>query len=723
MTPVGEARRSAPAWVRARFDDGISLNGGATMPARDGLLSSNVAWTAFLTTALTAFVFVTAGGDALAPNTWAEIVLVLAGAGIMGAAVVLAPQRPAHGAGALALFAALAALTLASVSWSVSPSDSWVEANRTFGYLAAFGAATALARVRPGQWRVLVLGVAATATIVSGYALLVKVFPGSLDPTELVGRLRSPFTYYNAVGLLAAMGLPPCIWAGAQREGRPLLKALAFPAITVLGIALVLCYSRGALIACVLGLAVWFVAVPLRLRGAMTLALGALFGAIGVIWALGSHPITSNNATLAARTSSGHSFGMVLVLLIAFSYAAGVGALYARDRFPVTQALRRRLGTGLVIAVACVPVAALGALAVSHRGFTGQISHIWSELTNSSSSGVSNNASRLTQVSNTRARYWREGVDVGKDHLLVGAGALGYATASERYSPDRLMSVHAHSFIVETFADFGLLGLAASLALLVAWAVASGRALELPPIRRSWLKRPKSESEAAAAGPLTHEQQLERAGLFTLLAVVIVFGAHSTIDWTWFIPGCAVPALLCAAWLAGHGPLRSAPEATCDPGTHGIRDETMPKPKLTQRPEALAGLCALAAIALVAAWSIWQPLRASDANQNALTALSHGKFAVAIADAKDSISINPTSAEPLWDLATIYAADGKARLAHATLIRAVRLQPSNPATWLQLGEYDLSSNRQHEALAVLRAALYLGPHNPETLNALTQAGA
>jgi cytochrome c-type biogenesis protein CcmH/NrfG len=56
-------------------------------------------------------------------------------------------------------------------------------------------------------------------------------------------------------------------------------------------------------------------------------------------------------------------------------------------------------------------------------------------------------------------------------------------------------------------------------------------------------------------------------------------------------------------------------------------------------------------------------------------------------------------------------------------VRAVRLQPSNPTTWLQLGEFDLSEHRSQEALAVLRAALYLGPHDPETLSAIAQARA
>ena len=43
--------------------------------------------------------------------------------------------------------------------------------------------------------------------------------------------------------------------------------------------------------------------------------------------------------------------------------------------------------------------------------------------------------------------------------------------------------------------------------------------------------------------------------MLTMLAVVLTFGIHSTIDWTWFFPGVTIPALVCAGWLAGRGPL------------------------------------------------------------------------------------------------------------------------------------------------------------------------
>ena len=57
--------------------------------------------------------------------------------------------RPLYGGGALLAFAVLAAGTALSVIWSLAPSDSWIEAARTFAYLALFAAGMALVRLEP----------------------------------------------------------------------------------------------------------------------------------------------------------------------------------------------------------------------------------------------------------------------------------------------------------------------------------------------------------------------------------------------------------------------------------------------------------------------------------------------------------------------------------------------------------------------------------------------
>jgi len=48
------------------------------------------------------------------------------------------------------------------------------------------------------------------------------------------------------------------------------------------------------------------------------------------------------------------------------------------------------------------------------------------------------------------------------------------------------------------------------------------------------------------------------------------------------------------------------------------------------------------------------------------------------------------------------------------------MQPSNPETWLTLGEYDLKNNPR-AAVAELRAAVYLNPESIAAQNAYVQA--
>ena len=89
--------------------------------------------------------------------------------------------------------------------------------------------------------------------MISGYALLVKVFPAALDANDQFGRLQAPFQYWNATGLIGALGLAPCLWAGARRERARAMRALAVPAVSVLVTVIVLSYSRGALLVAVSG--------------------------------------------------------------------------------------------------------------------------------------------------------------------------------------------------------------------------------------------------------------------------------------------------------------------------------------------------------------------------------------------------------------------------------------------------------------------------------------
>ncbi|MGZ4198378.1 MAG: O-antigen ligase family protein [Solirubrobacteraceae bacterium] len=667
MSSIAPAPEGAPS-----HPGEANASGGSRLPG----ISTDVALGTALAAGFALVAFLTAGGTDIGPNTWVEIALILVGAALAAAVVVFAAPGRAWGGVTLLLFGALAALTFASIAWSVQPDNSWTEANRTLSYLGAFGAAIAMARIVPERWAALLGALATAATVICAYALLVKVFPGTLDPNDLVGRLKAPFGYWNATGLIAALGVPACIWAGSRpRRGR-VLRALSIPALTIVLAVLVLSYSRGALIAVIVACGVWFALVPMRLRAALVLGLGAVGAAVLTLWALAHHPLTHDDIGLAARTHDGHVFGVVALLVLVAMTGVGFAATLAMDRVVLPAPARRRIATALMVAVALVPLAGLATVAASSRGLPGEVSHLWHSLTNANSV-VTESPGRLAELSNSRPRYWREGLKVGEHALTKGTGAGGFLTARTHYSADTLVAGHAHSYVIETFADLGLIGTLLSVALVVAWIIAAARTLGF-----------------GSARELPDGSVAERAGMVTMLAIVIAFGIHSAIDWTWFFPGVVIPALACAGWLAGRGPL-------AEPVGRGARK------RLTKSPAAAGIVLAIAAIAIGAAWIVWQPLRSSDADASAVTELLAGRTSAALADAHTAVSADPVSADALWELSELHIAIGDRAAARADLVRATSRQPSNPATWQRLGEFDLRYGHPRLAVAELRKSTQL----------------
>ena len=157
-------------------------------------------------------------------------------AGVAGCAALLAaPARRLYGRGRARACSAFCCLHGRVDHLGGRSRRRWVEANRTLAWFAAFALGVALARRAPQRWDALLGGVVLAAVIVCGYAVLTKVFPGALNPDEIYARLREPFGYWNSVGILAAMGVPACLWLGARRSGHAALNALAYPALGLAG--------------------------------------------------------------------------------------------------------------------------------------------------------------------------------------------------------------------------------------------------------------------------------------------------------------------------------------------------------------------------------------------------------------------------------------------------------------------------------------------------------
>jgi hypothetical protein len=557
-----------------------------------------------------------------------------------------------------------------------------------------------------GAWWSALLGAFCTATVaICIWAILTKVFPGALASDEVYARLREPFGYWNAVGLTAALGVPPTLWLGARRSGHAAINALAYPIMGILLLTVLLAYSRGSLLAVAVGCAFWFLVVPLRLRGVAVLAVGAL-GAVAVaVWVFAQDTLTKDGVPLDERATSGHELGIAVLAMALVLLAAGLAFGFAAARRSPSEPARKRAGATILVAVGLVPVILVVALAMSSKGLGGSISSGWNSLTDpNDKTQVLNDPSRLTSVGSVRARYWDESIKIFQAHPWQGVGAGAYKTARLRYRTDNLAVQHSHGYAVQTAADLGLFGLLVSLALMLAWVGATGRTLgwRLPGLPR--------RDAPAVAGARGLDPRVgfgpEHVAMATLATVVLVFGVHSFVDWTWYIPGTAVMALVAAGWVAGRGPLS---EPASDARMLGAR-----LAQGVRQPFRVALACGALALGLLAGWAALQPLRSVDSDNEAL-ALPPGptSYAKAVALTEKAEDQNPLSIDPLLTRALVESTAQHPDRARAALVEAIRRQPSNPQTWEYLSRFAVDQeNNPKLALRLLGPALYLDPHSP-----------
>lgn len=656
--------------------------------------------------------FVATGGLRLEPTTRVLIGLMLGGAALVATAIVRAPRSaagPVHGSVALLAFALLAVFTAVSVTWSLAPSDSWLEANRTFAYVAAFAGTLALARLAPGRWAAVLCGLAAAAVAVCAWALVTKVFPASLAGEETYARLRAPFEYWNSVGLMAASGVPPLLWLAARRSGHAALNALAWPALALVLVCVMLSYSRGALVALALGTGFWFAVVPLRLAGLLPLLASGAGAAALTAWAYSQDGLTTDRAPMAARVDAGHEFGALLLLVAAALLAAGLAAQFVRAQRPPSERVRNTVGQAALIVLALMLMGAVTAVAAAPGGIDGQARKAWDQLTDPQARTPANTPSRLTATSSVRARYWDEAFKVHATSPWLGTGAGGYVVARTRFRTDTLAVRHAHGYVPQTLADLGWAGLGLSLLALAAWAVAA----------------------AAATGLRRRDRGLpydaERVGLLSLVAVVIVFGAHSALDWTWFVPANMLAAVIAAAWVVGRGPLRRRLDAPAPAAATPVRRRRASRRErlveaLRRDRWGTAAAALVLVIGLAAAWTAFQPVRSVHASDAAYERLDRGAADAAASIAGIATKRNPLSVQALFDLAAIEQARSRLGAAEAALERAVRLEPANAETWRRLGRFRLDALKQPaDAVTAFQAAHYLDPQSPDSVSGVIEA--
>lgn len=575
----------------------------------------------------------------------ATIVLLVARVAVVERPFAGFGRGAATGAGALA---ALAVWTLLSAAWSDAPGRAVVEADRVFAYLLVL-VLFAVSPFRADRLRWIVRGVAVGAVIVCTAALASRLAPDlfSTAPNIVEDRLSFPLTYWNALALLAAIGLALCVaLASDPREPRA-ARIGAAAAVPCLATTALLTFSRGGLLVAVLAVALaLFLGRP---RAALAaLAATALPTAAALVFAYRAKLLATGDPTSARAAAEGH--GVALVVILA-TLAAGALLYFIERSLHVPRVPGLALGRRARILAVALTLALL-AVPIYH-----QVHRFGSTPATATTTDA---RARLTDPSsNGRIDYWRAALDGFGREPLHGTGAGTYQLTWWRYRSTRARVVHAHSLYLEALSDLGVIGVILVLASLAAPLAALARRIEGP--------------DRLAAG--------------ALLASAIAWTAHAALDWDWQVP--AVTAWLFAA--GGAALARAAPE-------HGRSLPLLARAGLGALLLVLAAGPALIAVsehqteAALHAYSAGDCERATAAARTANRALAlraepsavlglcaarDGRFATAIADMGTAHARDPGSWEYRYGLAIIRAAAG--RDPRPDITAALRLDPREPA--------------------------------------------
>jgi hypothetical protein len=315
------------------------------------------------------------------------------------------------------------------------------------------------------------------------------------------------------MGALAATGLVLCVrLAGDASRGR--LRIAAGAALPLLGLGLYLSFSRGALLAAVLGLAALLASVPHREQIAAA-ATAAVTGALAAV-AVTRFPAVESLA--AGGDAKREGLEMLLLLALLCASAAAAVHLIARRSGEKTGdggTRGRRIVAALAAVVILIPV--LGAPLALEAG-------------DAPSRGA--DAGRFGSVGSNRYAYWRVALETLAEHPLDGVGPSGFRVAWMEERPIDEAARDAHSLQLETGAELGLPGLA-FLGLLGGAIAAAGAAV----LRR----RP-----AAGAG---------------LVGALVTWSAAAAVDWMWEMPAVALVGLLLSAAIAAEAAATPEPSA------------------------------------------------------------------------------------------------------------------------------------------------------------------
>jgi O-Antigen ligase len=440
-------------------------------------------------------------------SIWVAVVLAA-----LGGARLPHSRSALVGVGALAL---LAIWTLLSILWAPIAGNAYHAGQIAVLYLGALLAGALV--LRPPVRRFVEPTLALGTVAVIGYGLSERLVPGVLHFARSVsaqGRLEQPLTYWNAMGALAAIGVVLCAGLAGERSRPRSLRSVAAAAVAPLGLGLYISFSRGALFAAFAGLVALLVIRPTR-SGVWAVARAVIVATVAALSAATLKGVTALGGSLSAREHDGL---VALVALGMVTLLAGLGQLWQSGRERTDELRLPRRAPLIATALICAGLAV--AIILGAKDSTAQ--------TQSLASG----ATRLATLRSNRFNYWSVALRAFGSHPFGGVGAGNWSVYWLRWRSLNEYAQDAHSLELQTLAELGLVGIGLLIGFITAAATAAARAV-------------RAVGDAAAVS----------------CAGVVVYLAHSPLDWDWQMPAVTLVAIVLAGGLLADADLRQSASA------------------------------------------------------------------------------------------------------------------------------------------------------------------
>ncbi len=630
---------------------------------------------------------------------------VAVGALVAGGLGRMLPRRDA--ALGIALLLAFAVWALIATAWSVRPDRSIAWGALVAGYALTVFVAGAAARVTPSARAIAVAALIGGASVLCAAALIGRLSP---DAAVTIGglknaiRLRGPLDYWNALGLVAAIGALAAARQATDADRSVPLRVACGAVVPPLIATLLLSQSRGAIVALAIGMVVvgWSSGAA-RLRLPLMVLLSAAASA--------PLAIAGTGRVVDGAVVSADGRAAVLGGLVAAVVLGGVIALVIRgaeQRVPWDPARTvgvLRAGVALVLVAAIVGGAAY---TVKEGGPGAALSSFGDSVASVDEVAPVAGADRLLSVSSSnRTGWWAEAVGAWADRPLEGWGPSSFGTIRKQYRQDTTEVTQPHSLPLQVLAETGVIGFALL-----------GTALWL--LVRVGVRRLRRMREEGV-------DPRELALQATLLGAVAAWLSQSAIDWHFDLPGVTIPVLAALGVAAAAPAPRSVPvepDGRIAPATIEELDRQLDREERPAASGVLVLVATILATVALAAMTV-APVVGDRLASDAQARLSSGADAAGLRDATSDValaaSLDPFGLKPLEVGRTIAVRRLNFLEARRLALREIARQPDNPDAWTALADVAGSIADRAGMRRAAQRAVALDPYGVRAVSKLADA--